>query len=83
MNLYYLDQLKLSYAIRDMIVKHIWPLSNDIRPRGFCDKLTVRSQCYDGGLVIDGGIGVRFNTGTTAIFETLDQDTLRNIVLLD
>ncbi|XP_008206935.1 NAD kinase 2, mitochondrial [Nasonia vitripennis] len=77
------DELKLSYVIRDMIFKHIWPMPKNIHPRGFCDKLTVRSQCYDGGLVIDGGIAVRFNVGTTAVLEAREEDTLRNIVLPD
>lgn len=66
-----------------MIIKHIWPLPESIHPRGFCKELKIRSQCSDGGLVIDGGIAVHFNVGTTAKLETLEQDTLRNIVLLD
>lgn len=77
------DELRLSYVIRDMISKHIWPMPKSIHPRGFCDKLTVRSQCYDGGLVIDGGIAVRFNVGTTAVLEAREEDALRNIVLPD
>lgn len=66
-----------------MIVKHIWPPRNNIKPRDFCEKLTIRSQCYDGGLVIDGGIAIHFNIGTTAVLETLEEDTLRNIVFED
>ncbi|XP_058795973.1 NAD kinase 2, mitochondrial [Phymastichus coffea] len=77
------EKLQLAYVVRDMIVKHIWPLPNNIQPRDFCDKLTIRSQCYDGGLVIDGGIAIHFNVGTTAVLETLEQDSLRNIVFQD
>ena len=77
------EELKLSYVFRDMIVKHTWPSLSNTYPRGFCKKLTVRSQLYEGGLVIDGGIFIHFNVGTTAILETRKENALRNIVLCD
>ena len=71
----------MSYAIRDIILNDIWPLPKSIAPRDFCTKLTVQSQCYDAGLVLDGGIGVPFNVGTTAFLEIKPEDALRTIVL--
>ncbi|XP_014235737.1 NAD kinase 2, mitochondrial isoform X1 [Trichogramma pretiosum] len=77
------DELQLSYTIRDMILKPSKPTPEHTFPRGFTKKLTIRSQCYDGGLVIDGGIAIHFNAGTTAVLETLKEDALRNIVFTD
>ncbi|KAJ8687196.1 hypothetical protein QAD02_022990 [Eretmocerus hayati] len=77
------ERLELSYVIRDMIVKHAWPPPRKMDSCGSCQKLNVRSLCSDGGLVIDGGIAVHFNIGTSAILETVAEDALRNIVLPD
>ncbi|KAG7201642.1 hypothetical protein KM043_004374 [Ampulex compressa] len=75
------QDLKLCYAIRDMIVTDVWPIPKCVHPRGFCQKLTVRSQCFDAGLVLDGGIAVPFNFGTTAVLETHPEDSLQTITL--
>ncbi|XP_011501082.1 PREDICTED: NAD kinase 2, mitochondrial [Ceratosolen solmsi marchali] len=80
---YSAEELKLAYVIRDMVVKHIWPLPTHINYRGFCDELTVRSQCYEGGLVIDGGVVAHFNLGTTAILQCLEDDQLCSIIFPD
>lgn len=66
-----------------MIIKHKWREPNGIKSENFCKKFTVRSQCYDGGLFIDGGIAVTFNAGTTAVLEILKENSLRSIILLD
>lgn len=66
-----------------MINKHKWREPNGIKSENFCEKFTIRSQCYDGGLFIDGGIAVNFNAGTTAVLEILKEDALRSIILLD
>ncbi|XP_057334344.1 NAD kinase 2, mitochondrial [Microplitis mediator] len=75
------DDVRMSYAIRDIILNDIWPLPKTIKPRAFCNRLTIRSQCYDAGLVLDGGIGVPFNIGSIAILETHPDDALRTIKL--
>ncbi|XP_017890727.1 NAD kinase 2, mitochondrial isoform X1 [Ceratina calcarata] len=77
------DELRLCYVIRDMIISDALPVSKYLKPRGFCDKLTVRSQSYDAGIVIDSGIAVPFNFGTTAVLETYPEDSLRCLSLLE
>ncbi|XP_016918860.1 NAD kinase 2, mitochondrial isoform X3 [Apis cerana] len=75
------EESKLCYVVRDMIVNDLWPISKCIHPRKFCNKLTVRSQCYDASIVLDGGIAIPFNFGATAIMETYPEDSLRSLVL--
>ncbi|XP_011308228.1 NAD kinase 2, mitochondrial isoform X2 [Fopius arisanus] len=75
------DDPKMSYAIRNIIANDMWPLPKTINQRAYCNTLTIRSQCDDAGLVFDGGIGVPFNVGTSAILETHDEDRLRTIEL--
>ncbi|CAL7946153.1 unnamed protein product [Xylocopa violacea] len=77
------DKLQLCYVVRDMIVNDAWPLSKLLPHRGFCNKITVKSQCYDGGIVLDGGIAVPFNYGCTAIMETYPEDSLFTLTLPD
>ncbi|XP_003487977.1 NAD kinase 2, mitochondrial isoform X1 [Bombus impatiens] len=80
---FHAEELKLCYSVRDMMVNSIWPTPKCLQPRGFCKKLTVTSQCYDAGLVLDGGIAVPFNFGTTAVLETYPEDSLRALTLPD
>ncbi|XP_031827339.1 NAD kinase 2, mitochondrial isoform X2 [Nomia melanderi] len=77
------EDQRLCYAVRDMIVNDLWPVPKCLNPRGFCKKLTVRSQCFDAGLVLDGGIAVPFNFGATAVMETHPEDSLRSLILPD
>ncbi|XP_024877850.1 NAD kinase 2, mitochondrial [Temnothorax curvispinosus] len=77
------EDCKLCYSIRDMIVTNAIPVPKDVHTRGFCRKATVQSQCFDAGLVLDGGIAVPFNFGTVAEIETFPEDSLRTITLLD
>lgn len=63
-----------------MINKHKWRIPNNLEPESFCKKIIIRSQCRDGGLFIDGGIGVNFNAGTTAVLECFEEDSLKSIV---
>lgn len=80
---FHAEQRKLCYAIRDMIVTDVWPIPKCLRPRGLVDKMTVRSQCFDAGLVLDGGIAVPFNFGTIAVLESHPEDSLRTIALTE
>lgn len=74
---------KLCYSIRDMIMTDAVPIPKNVSPRGFCKKVVVKSQCFDAGLVLDGGIAVSFNFGTTAQIESFPEDSLRTITLPD
>ncbi|XP_035743987.1 NAD kinase 2, mitochondrial-like [Vespa mandarinia] len=71
----------LSYAIRDMNMTKVFPVPKSLQRYNFCKKLTVKSLCFNGGLVLDGGIAVQFNLGTTAEFEIDPEGALRNIIL--
>lgn len=77
------ENLELCYAIRDMIIADGWSASNSLQSRGFCKKLTIRSQCYDAGIVLDGGIAVPFNFGTTAVMEIRPEYALRALSIVD
>ncbi|XP_012262297.2 NAD kinase 2, mitochondrial isoform X2 [Athalia rosae] len=72
---------RIAYTIRDMIVGRTLPSPKGIQPRGFCQKLIIRSHCFDAGLVLDGGIAVPFNDGTVAVLEIHPEDSLRTIIL--
>ncbi|CAK9806170.1 NAD kinase 2, mitochondrial [Anthophora quadrimaculata] len=80
---YSAEDLRLCYAIRDMIRTDIWPTPKSLSPRGFCNKLTIRSQCYDAGIVLDGGIAYPFHFGTSAVLEIHPEDSLRALVISD
>lgn len=73
----------MCYSIRDMIVTNAVPVPKLVHPRGFCTKITVRSQCNDASLVIDGGIAVSFDYGTVAKVEIFPEDSLHTITLPD
>lgn len=77
------EDSKLCYSIRDMIMTDAVSVPKRIYPRGFCKRITVRSECFDAGLVLDGGIAVPFNFGTIAEIETFPEDSLRTITLPD
>ncbi|XP_054005898.1 NAD kinase 2, mitochondrial isoform X1 [Hylaeus anthracinus] len=77
------EDLKMCYAIRDMIITNHRPIPKCLHSRGFCRTLTVRSQCFDGGLVLDGGIAVPFNFGATAVLEIYPEDSLRSLTFED
>lgn len=77
------EDCKLCYSIRDMIITNAISVPKDVHTRGFCKKATVKSQCSDAGLVLDGGIAIPFNFGTIAEIETFPEDSLRTITLRD
>ncbi|GLV39633.1 uncharacterized protein CBL_08300 [Carabus blaptoides fortunei] len=77
------DDRRLGYTIRDLISVGVWPQPKGIQPRGFASKLTIKSCCYDAGLVIDGGLSFSFNDGTIAMLEVYPEDALRTVVFRD
>lgn len=66
-----------------MITTNVIAVPKDMHTRGFCKKATVKSQCFDAGIVLDGGIAIPFNFGTIAEIETFPEDSLRTIILDD
>lgn len=74
---------RMAYTIRDLISVGVWPQPKGIQPRGYASKITVKSCCYDAGLVIDGGLSFSFNDGTIAVLEIYPEDALRTVVFKD
>lgn len=81
--IFFADDKRLGYTIRDLISVGVWPQPKGIQPRGFASKLTIKSCCYDAGLVIDGGLSFSFNDGTIAVLEVYPEDALRTVVFRD
>lgn len=75
------EEQNLCYTIRDMMVTKVLPVPKTLQRYNICKKLTVKSLCFDGGLVLDGGIAVQFNLGTSAEFEIEPEAALRNLIL--
>jgi len=73
---------KMLYTVRDPISSYSLPCAEEITPRGFVDKLEIKSRCFDACLVIDGGLSFSFNDGTSAIMEMHESDALRTVVEL-
>jgi len=71
----------LSYTLRDPISVGTFPSPAETRPRGKAKKIAVKSRCFDACLVIDGSLSYKFNDGTKAIIEILDEDALRTVQL--
>ncbi|CAA19455.2 NAD kinase 2, mitochondrial [Caenorhabditis elegans] len=71
------DRKQLAFSVRDPIFNATFPPTD---PRGFADKICIKSRGYDAHLVIDGGISYRFNDGSEAVMEVRDEDTLRTVV---
>jgi NAD+ kinase len=42
-------------------------------------RIAVKSRCFDACLVIDGSLSFKFNDGTKAIVDLLEEDALRTI----
>ena len=68
-------------VFRDPISVGTFPTSTESRPRGSAKRIAVRSKCFDASLVIDGSLSFKFNDGTKAIIEILEEDALRTFQL--
>ncbi|GFG40876.1 hypothetical protein Cfor_08906 [Coptotermes formosanus] len=77
------EDKRMTYTIRDLISAGVWPDPKGLAPRGFANKIEVTSRCFDGGLVIDGGVFIRFDEGTTATLEVYTSDALRTVKLIE
>jgi len=71
----------LSYTLRDPISVGTFPSPAEIKPRGKAKKIAVKSRCFDACLVVDGSLSYKFNDGTKAIIEILEEDALRTVQL--
>ncbi|CAB3411406.1 unnamed protein product [Caenorhabditis bovis] len=60
------DRLQMAFSVRDPVFNATFPPAD---PRGFADKILIKSRGYDAHLVIDGGISYRFNDGAEATME--------------
>lgn len=61
----------------------MWPQPKGLQSKGFATKIQVKSNCYDAGLIIDGGVSYAFNDGVVAILEQHQDDALRTVTLID
>jgi NAD+ kinase len=73
----------MSYTIRDLISAGVWPDPKGLKPRGFANKIEVKSRCFEGGIVVDGGVFFEFNEGTAATLEIHNSDALRTVKLIE
>jgi len=73
----------MCYTVRDPVTQGIFPSSTSLegKPRGKARRISVKSRCFDACLVIDGSLSYRFNDGTQAIIEILEEDALRTVHL--
>ena len=72
------SQLKMAYTIRDPIV---FRTGYDGNPRGFADRIRIKSKMFDACVVLDGGLSYKFNDGAIATFEMREEDALKTIDL--
>ena len=71
----------MCYSLRDPVSVGTFPSPQEGRSRGKAKVVRVKSKCFDACLVIDGSLSYKFNDGTKAIIELLDEDALRTVQL--
>jgi len=71
----------MCYTLRDPISVGTFPSASEFRPRGKAKKVAVKSKCFDACLVVDGSLSYKFNDGTKAVIEILEEDALRTVQL--
>lgn len=71
------DSLRMAFTVRDPIFNSTF---SPTTPRGFAEKIRVKSRGYDAHLVVDGGVSYRFNDGTEAFVEVRDEDALQTVI---
>ncbi|GAU96705.1 hypothetical protein RvY_08112 [Ramazzottius varieornatus] len=70
---------RMVYTVRDPVSNRVYGAEN---PRGYAQRVTIKSRCSDASLVIDGGSSYKFNDGATAVFTINPEDALRTVQLL-
>ncbi|XGW09122.1 hypothetical protein V3C99_011436 [Haemonchus contortus] len=71
------DSLRMAFTVRDPIFNATFSPST---PRGFAEKICVKSRGYDAHLVVDGGVSYRFNDGAEATVEVREEDALQTVI---
>ncbi|KIH56462.1 hypothetical protein ANCDUO_13358 [Ancylostoma duodenale] len=71
------DLRRMAFTVRDPIFNATFP---PITPRGFAEKIVVKSRGYDAHLVVDGGVSYRFNDGAEASLEVHEEDALQTVI---
>ncbi|CAD6195837.1 unnamed protein product [Caenorhabditis auriculariae] len=71
------DCQKMAFSVRDPVFNSTF-LPTD--PRGFADRIRIKSRGYDAHLVVDGGVSYRFNDGSDCLMEVHEEDALRTVV---
>ncbi|KHJ98633.1 hypothetical protein OESDEN_01387, partial [Oesophagostomum dentatum] len=71
------ESQRMAFTVRDPIFNATFP---PITPRGFADKIVVKSRGYDAHLVIDGGVSYRFNDGAEASLDVHEEDALQTVI---
>ncbi|XP_043494551.1 NAD kinase 2, mitochondrial-like [Polistes fuscatus] len=72
---------RMSYMVRELYRARKWPKPKSSPERRMCRKVKVISHGFHAGLVIDGGVTLPFNDGTTAVFEIHSEDDLKNLII--
>lgn len=72
------DERRLLYSVREPISNRVFSSS---RQRGFANKVSVRSRCWDACMVVDGGTSFEFNDGAIATVSLSEEDRLRTVLL--
>jgi len=71
----------MCYALRDPVSVGTFPSPAESRSRGKAKVIKVKSKCFDACLVVDGSLSYKFNDGTKAIIELMEEDALRTVQL--
>ncbi|PIO75843.1 hypothetical protein TELCIR_02110 [Teladorsagia circumcincta] len=69
--------VRMAFTVRDPIFNATF---SPTTPRGFAQKILVKSRGYDAHLVVDGGVSYRFNDGAEAIVEVREEDALQTVI---
>ena len=70
------SETRMAYTIRDPVV---FGTDFNCDPRGFANRLEIRSRMWDACLVLDGALSYPFNDGAVARLEICDEDALKTV----
>ena len=73
------SDLKMAYSIRDPLSAGVFQVTE---PRGFCNKIWVKSRMWDAYAVVDGSVSFKFNDGAALELDLHEEDALRCVRML-
>lgn len=73
----------MAYTVRDCITAEVWPNPKGIKDRDYVTEIKVKSNCYDGYLVVDGSVCFPFRDGTSVTLRIYPEDALRTVTFPD